>query len=157
MPRYHFEDFTIGRNFTAGPRRVTRAEIITFAAEFDPQPMHLDEEAARGSLLGGLAASGWQTAAIMMDLIAKAFILDTAGMGSPGIDDLKWIRPLRPDDEVTLTGTVLEARASQTKPDRGLVRFRFVLTNQHGEDVAEHTNLIIIGRDRLKRRFCDTV
>jgi acyl dehydratase len=145
-PRYHLEDFTPGRSFGAGPRKVTREEIIAFAAEFDPQPFHLDEEAARRSMLGGLAASGWHTAAIMMALLADAFILDTAGMGSPGIEEMKWLKPLRPGDEVTLSVTVIDARPSQSRPDRGIIRIRAVLTNQAGEAVAEHTNPIMIRR-----------
>jgi acyl dehydratase len=144
MPSLYLDDFTPGRTFVSRPRPVTREEIIAFAAEFDPQPFHLDEEAARKSLLGGLAASGWHTASLMMRLIADTFILETAGMGAPGIDEMKWLKPLRPGDTVTLTGTVLEARRSTSKPDRGLARFRFVLENQHGEAVAEHTNLIMI-------------
>src|SRR5829696_8294868 len=98
MPRYYWEDFVLGAVDEFGPRTVTREEIIAFASEFDPQPMHLDEEAARGTMLGGLAASGWHTCAIFMRMISDWFVLDSASWGGPGVDELKWLRPVRPGD-----------------------------------------------------------
>jgi len=96
VPKYYLEAFSTDWTAEYGPRRVSREEIIGFAAQFDPQPMHLDEEAARHTMLGGLAASGWHTCCIMMKMIADGLLLDTASMGAPGIDEVKWLRPVRP-------------------------------------------------------------
>lgn len=144
--RYYFEDFIPGSSATYGALPVERAEIVAFAAQYDPQPMHLDEAAAAQTLLGGLAASGWQSCAFLMRLIAEAFICDSAGMGAPGIDEVKWLRPVRPGDVLSVRHTVLEARSSQSKPDRGFVKFRFELLNQRGEVVLEQVNSIIFAR-----------
>jgi acyl dehydratase len=124
-PKLYFEDFAVGEVKTYGPRVVTREEIVAFAAEFDPQPMHLDEEAAKHSMLGGLAASGWHTCSLMMRLICDGFVLDTASMGSPGVDEIKWLAPVRPGDSLSVKATVLEARVSNSKPNRGFVTFRY--------------------------------
>jgi len=124
-PKLYFEDFAVGEVKTYGPRVITREEIVAFAAEFDPQPMHLDEEAARQGMLGGLAASGWHTCSLMMRLICDGFVLDTASMGSPGVDEIKWLAPVRPGDSLTVRATVLETRVSNSKPTRGFVTFRY--------------------------------
>src|SRR5271170_789572 len=102
MSLLHFEDFAIGRTESYGAYRVTREEIVAYARQFDPQPMHLDEEAAKRSLLGGLAASGWHNCAILARLLNDGFIKDTAIMGAPGIDEMKWLVPVRPNDVLTL-------------------------------------------------------
>ena len=133
MPKYYFEDFSVGQVVEYGPRRVSREEIIAFAAQFDPQPMHLDEEAARHSMLGGLAASGWHTCALMMRMITDGFLLEAASMGAPGIDEVKWLRPMRPGDVLTVRGTVQSVRASQTKLDRGFVGFLYEVFNERDE------------------------
>jgi acyl dehydratase len=146
MPRFHWEDFTPGSVESYGPRLVTREEIIAFAAEFDPQPMHLDEEAARGTLLGGLAASGWHSCAILMRMSCDWFMLDSSSMGSPGIEEVRWLRPLRPGDHVRLQRTVLEARASRSKPHMGTAKFRYDLLNRSGEIVTSLTCTIMFGR-----------
>ena len=146
MPRFYYEDFQEGSVERFGSRVVTREEIISFAAEFDPQPMHLYEAAARRSPLGGLAASGWHSCAIMMRLIADGFILDSSCMGSPGIEELKWLQPVRPGDRLAVRRTVLEKRTSKSRPELGFVRFRFDLVNQNGETVMEQTNSIMFGR-----------
>lgn len=145
-PRYYFEDFVPGQSAHYGALAVERAEIIAFAAQYDPQPMHLDEAAAAQSLLGGLAASGWQSCAFLMRLIAEEFICDSAGMGAPGIDEVKWLRPVRPGDVLSVRHDVLEARESKSKTDRGFVKFRFTLMNQKGEAVLEQVNSIIFAR-----------
>jgi acyl dehydratase len=139
VPKFYFEDFSVGQVAEYGPRRVTREEIIAFAAQFDPQPMHLDEEAARHTMLGGLGASGWHTCGIMMRLIADGFLLDTASMGSPGIEELNWLKPVRPDDTLNVRATVQNARASQSKPDRGFVSFLYEVFNGRGEPVMTMT------------------
>src|SRR3954469_21577343 len=133
VPKYYLEDFSTAWTAEYGPRRVTREEIISFAAQFDPQPMHLDEEAARHTMLGGLGASGWHTCCIMMKMIADGLLLDTASMGAPGIDEVKWLKPIRPGDSLTVRGHVTGVRASQSKPDRGFVSFLWEVFNERGE------------------------
>jgi acyl dehydratase len=139
VPKYYFEDFSTEWSAEYGPRRVTREEIVSFAAQYDPQPMHLDEEAARNTMLGGLAASGWHSCCIMMKMIADGFLLDTASMGAPGIDEVKWLKPIRPGDSLTMRGKVQWTRASQSKPDRGFVNFFWEVLNDRGEIVMTLT------------------
>jgi acyl dehydratase len=139
MPRIYFEDIAPGTVTRFGPRKITREEIITFAAEFDPQPMHLDEEAAKKTMLGGLSASGWHSCAIMMRLIYDGFLVDAASMGAPGIDEVKWLKPVRPGDELSVRLTALEKREPKTRPDMGFVQFRCELLNQNGEVVLDST------------------
>lgn len=145
-PRLYFEDFTPGQSASYGALRVERDDIIAFAAEYDPQPMHLDDEAARKSLLGGLSASGWQSCAFLMRLIADEFICDSAGMGAPGIDEVQWLKPVRPGDVLSVRHHILEARPSQSKADRGFVKFRFELLNQNSDIVMVQINTIIFAR-----------
>ncbi|WP_315835123.1 MaoC family dehydratase [Bradyrhizobium prioriisuperbiae] len=128
-----FEDFQPGHFGTFGPRHVTREEIIAFAAEYDPQPMHLDEEAAKRSMLQGLAASGWHLCSIMMRMLYDGFLHRAASMGGPGMDELNWVAPLRPGDDITLDITVLEARASKNRPQLGIVTFRAKILNASGQ------------------------
>ncbi len=142
----YFEDFAPGAVATHWPLTVTAEDIIAFAEEFDPQPFHVDARAAENTLLEGLAASGWHTCSLMMRLIAEGFLLSSASMGSPGIEEVKWLKPVRPNDRLTLTRTVVESRPSKSRPDMGLVKFAFVLTNQAGERVATMDNLIMFGR-----------
>ena len=130
-----FEDFVVGRKFFGGPYRVTKEDIFDFAREFDPQPHHLDEEAAKNSMLGGLSASGWQVSAIAMRLFAEA-VLKTNNLGGPGCDDGRWMKPVRPDDVLMLEVEVLNTRASASRPEIGFVKFVWRLFNQR-EQVAE--------------------
>jgi acyl dehydratase len=130
-----FEDLTPGRSLTFPPRAVTRQEIIDFARQWDPQPFHLDEEAARKSIFGGLVASGWHTASLCMRMMVDGLLRHSTSLGSPGVDELRWLKPVRPDDPLTLTVTVLEARPSQSKPDRGSVRIGYTLVKGAGESV----------------------
>ena len=146
MPSLFWEDFKPGRVFEHGPRRLPRDEMIAFAAEFDAQPMHLDEAAARETMLGGLAASGWYLCCILMRMSADAFVLDSSSMGAPGVDEVRWLKPVRPDDELRLRATVLDARASKSRPDMGLVRFGFELFNAAGEKVMTLTTSLMMGR-----------
>lgn len=122
-----FEDFKPGHFGLFGPLRVSREDLIAFASEYDPQPMHLDEEAGRQSMLEGLGGSGWHLCALMGKMFVEGFVLDSTSMGSPGIDELRWLSPLRPDTDLTLSVDVIETRISQSKPDRGLVKFRFAI------------------------------
>ena len=127
-----FEDFPPGRFGTFGPRHVTRDEILAFAAEFDPQPMHLDEEAAAKSMLRGLSGSGWHLCSLMMRMMADGFITRAASLGSPGVDEVRWLRPLRPGESIRVRATVLETRASRSRPQLGFVKFLFELLDSSG-------------------------
>jgi acyl dehydratase len=146
VPQLYWEDFHPGRVFEHGPRRVLRDEMIAFAAEFDPQPMHLDEAAARATMLGGLCASGWYLCCIVMRMVVDAFAHQAASMGAPGVDEVKWLIPVRPDDQVRLRATVIESRASRTRPDLGFVRFTFELFNGEGARVMTLSSSMMMGR-----------
>ena len=137
VPRRFWEDFAPGQVDEYGSRLLTREEIIAFAAEFDPQPMHLDEEAAKKTMLGGLSASGWHTCAVMMRLLYDGFLVNAASMGAPGIDEVKWLKPVRPGDGLSVRLTALSKREPKTRPDMGFVQFRCEVLNQHGEAVLE--------------------
>jgi acyl dehydratase len=141
-----FEDFPPGHFGTFGPRRVTREEILAFAAEFDPQPMHLDEEAAKRSMLKGLSGSGWHLCAIMMRMMVDGFIGRTASLGSPGVNEMRWLVPLRPGDDLTLDVEVEEARVSRSRPETGLVTFKCSARNAAGQALAEMVSPIIVAR-----------
>ena len=131
-PRF-FEDYPPGAVFTGGPITVSEADIIDFARRFDPQPMHTDPRAAKSGSFGGLIASGWHTAALMMRLFATNFLSPASSLASPGIDELRWLKPVRPGDQLILRVTVIEARRSRTKPDQGMVRSLVEILNQKGE------------------------
>src|SRR6478735_12107590 len=136
MTTLTFEDFKPGRFGTFGPCHVTREEMLAFAAEFDPQPMHLDEEAAKRSMLKGLSASGWHLCSIMMRMMCDGFIGRTASLGSPGVNELRWLAPLRPGDDITLDMDVVEARVSRSHPETGIVTFRAVVRNAAGQELC---------------------
>src|SRR6266513_5978391 len=133
MTTLTFEDFTPGHFGRFGPRRVTREEILAFAAEFDPQPMHLDEEAAKRSILKGLSGSGWHLCSVVMRMMFVGFIGRTASLGSPGVNEMRWLAPLRPDDELMLDVDVVEARISRSRPETGIVTFKCAVRNAAGE------------------------
>jgi acyl dehydratase len=138
-PRY-FEDFLAlvdSAPVELGSHVFTTSDIIEFARAYDPQPMHTDPEQARSSIYGGLIASGWHTAAIYMRLLVDSVIGASESLGSPGIENLRWLRPVRPGDTLTARFSVLEARPSESRPDRGIVRSRGEMQNQNGEVVME--------------------
>jgi acyl dehydratase len=141
-----FEDFPVGHFGTFGPRRVTREEILAFAAEFDPQPMHLDEEAASRSMLQGLSASGWHLCSIMMRMMFDGYIGRTASLGSPGVNELRWLAPLRPGDDLMLDIDVAEARVSRSRPETGIVTFKAMVRNAAGQALCEMVSPIIVAR-----------
>src|SRR5271167_5066456 len=141
-----FEDFKPGRVGSFGPRRVTREEILAFAAEFDPQPMHLDEEAAKRSMLEGLSGSGWHLCSIIMRMMFDGFIGRTASMGLPGVYELRWLAPLRPGDDLMLEVDVTQARVSRSRPQTGIVTFKGVVRNAKGEALCEMVTPIIVRR-----------
>jgi acyl dehydratase len=131
----YFEDFTVGQTFGSGRIRVEPERIKSFAAEFDPQPFHLDDSAASRSIFGGLAASGWHTAALTMRLLVDSGIDPAGGIIGAGFDELRWPRPVRPGDELHLESLVLEARPSRSRPDQGWLKMRTTTLNQKEEPV----------------------
>jgi len=131
----YFEDYLPGTVFEYGEVRVEEAEIVEFARRYDPQLIHIDRDAAASGPFGGLIASGWQTATIMMRLLVDRFLPKAASLGSPGIDELRWIRPVRPGDVLRLRVRILEATRSRSKPDRGMVRTLVEVLNQDAEVV----------------------
>jgi acyl dehydratase len=146
LPKYYFEDLPPGTKFHYGPRKVTAEEIVAFAAEFDPQPMHLGPVAEGQSMLGEFIASGWQTCSLMMRMAADGFILDSAAMGAGGVESVRWPSPLRPGDFVSLDVEILDARPSRSRPEMGIVRQRWRLVTQAGDVVGEMTSPLMIGR-----------
>ena len=141
-----FDDFRPGRFGSFGPRHVTREEILAFAAEFDPQPMHLDEEAASRSMLKGLSGSGWHLCAIVMRMMFDGFIGDTASLGSPGVNEMRWLAPLRPGDDLMLDVDVVEARISRSRPETGIVTFKCVARNAAGQALCQMVSPIMVRR-----------
>ena len=133
--RRHYEDLFLGEVIDLGRTTVTREMIITFAREFDPFPFHLDEAAAKASLLGGLAASGWQTAALTLRMLGDTFLNTIASMGGLGFSDLKWKKPVMVGDTIAGTATISELRRSRSHPERGILMLDFDIRNQRGEPV----------------------
>ena len=131
----YFEDYPPGAVFEGGTVEVSEAEILEFARRYDPQTMHTDPAAAAHGFFGGLIASGWHTAALMMRLFAAHFLSPASSLASPGIDELRWLKPVRPGDVLSLRVTVAEARRSRSKPDQGVVRSLVEVLNQEGEVV----------------------
>src|SRR5271169_4277189 len=146
MTTLTFEDFPPGRFGSFGPHHVTREDILAFAGEFDPQPMHLDEEAAKRSMLKGLSGSGWHLCSIMMRMLCDGFIGRTASMGSPGVDELRWLAPLRPGDDLMLEVDVTQARVSRSRPQTGIVTFKGVVRNAGGQALCKIVTPIIVRR-----------
>lgn len=138
--KWAFEDFEEGGTIELGEKAVTAAEIIEFASEFDAQPMHLDEEAGKASILGGLAASGWHTCCVFMRLMCDGFLLDSTSQGSPGLDYVRWKKPVLAGDTLTGRSTVVAKRSSKSKPGLGLVTVQSALVNQRGDVVMELQN-----------------
>ena len=133
MARFAFEDFSVGDVIACTPRTVTADEIIAFAEQFDPQPFHVDEAAGKRSIYGSLIASGWHTVALTMRMVCDAFILDSTSAGSPGVDEVRWLRPVRAGDTIRADVVTLETRPSRSKPDRGVVVTEWRVYNQHDE------------------------
>ena len=142
----YFEDFKPGDVIELGARTITKERILAFAREFDPQPFHTDEEAAKRSIYGGLLASGWHTGSLLMRILYDGLLHDAASLGSPGIDELRWLEPVRPGDTLAGRMTILEAIPSRSKPDRGIIRSLIEMRNQHGAVVLSIRGLSLIGR-----------
>jgi acyl dehydratase len=146
MTVLYLEDFAVGQVFKTGRHKVDKAQIIAFATEFDPQPYHLDEVAARDTVFGGLAASGWHTAAMTMRLVVSGEFKPAGGIIGVGFDELSWPRPVRPGDELTATSEILDVRPSKSKPDRGMIRVKMTTLNQNGETVQSFVGNLIVPR-----------
>lgn len=144
MTKFVYEDFLPGQEFPLGPKHVTAAEIIEFAAEFDPQPMHLDEEAGRASILGGLAASGWHTSSMFMRMMCDCYLLATDAQGAPGIDFMEWKKPVLAGDTLSGRSIVVEGRPMRSRPGIGIVTFRHEVENQRGDLVCLGQNAVMI-------------
>ena len=142
----YFEDFVPGQSALSRRLDVSQDDIVAFASRYDAQDFHVDPEAAKASFVGRLIGSGWHSCALLMRLMTEEFLLDAASMGAPGIDEVKWLRPLLPGDSVSARRTVLESKASRSRPEMGLIRFRLELLNQRDEPILEQTNWIMFGR-----------
>ena len=146
MDRLHFEDFAPGEVVEFGDYEMTAAEIVEFAREFDPQLFHLDPEGARDTFAGGLIASGWHTASVVMRMIYDGFLSRSTSQGSPGVEELEWTKPVRPGDRLRARRTTLSARALRSRPTLGLVAFQFEVFNQNAEIVMRQRNTIFFLR-----------
>src|SRR5213082_1369967 len=146
MTERYLEDFAVGQTFGSGRLRVEKERIESFAAEFDPQPFHLDEEAALHSVFRGLAASGWHTAAVTMRLLVESELKPAGGIIGAGFDEFRWPRPVRPGDELRVESEVLEVRPSKSRPDQGLIKVRTTTLNQNGEAVQVLISNLLVPR-----------
>jgi len=142
----YLEDFEPGAVFPAGSVQLSEDEILEFARRYDPQVFHVDPDAARASIYGGLIASGWQTIAVTMRLLVDHVFNHAVSMGSPGVDEIRWHRPVRPGDTLYPRVTVLETRVSRSKPDRGVLQFRVDVDNQDGELAMSMVGAAFVGR-----------
>ena len=145
--KYYWEDFTPGWEYESPPRTLSAQEIVAFAREYDPQFYHSDEEAAKSSPFGGLIASGWQTCSVAMRLMCDGYLLQTSCIGSPGLEELRWLKPVRPGDSLRLRSTVLEQTLSKKDSGRGTVKFRWDVLNQNGQVVCS-----MVARQHYRRR-----
>jgi acyl dehydratase len=146
MPELTFEDFEPGQVLELGSHVVTEEEIVAFARQWDPQPFHVDPEAAKESVFGGLIASGWHTGALWMRLYVDSLLEGSTGTGSPGIEELRWLAPVRPGDTLSGRLTVLDATPSERRPDRGTIRIRGEMVNQDGVTVMSMVSRGHFGR-----------
>ena len=141
----YFEDYPPERSFDCGSFTLDQAEIIAFAGQYDPQPFHVDPVAAKDGPYGGIIASGWHTTSMMMRQVVENFLSPQTSLGAAGVDEIRWPRPVRPGDTLHVRAVILEARRSQSKPDRGIVRTRLEVTNQNGDTAmtAIATNFVL--------------
>ena len=143
----YWEDLDVGSKTEFGSYDVTREEVLEFARKYDPQPFHLSDEAAAKTHFGRIAASGWHTAAITMRVIVDALTkVQQAGLGSPGVDELRWLRPVYPGDTLTVRGEIIEKTPSRSKPGLGTIRTKTTVTNQDGVDVMQYSSIVLMQR-----------
>jgi acyl dehydratase len=140
-----YEDLEAGKTYEVGSHTFTRDEVVHFAEQFDPQPFHLSEAAGEASMFGGLVASGWHTCSVMMGMLVRNFLRDSTSMGSPGIDEIRWLKPTRVGDTLTMFNTIVSKRVSASKPDRGIVETRWDGVNQHGETIVTVRSKALFG------------
>ena len=146
MTERYLEDFAVGQTYGSGRLRIDKERIKAFAAEFDPQPFHLDEEAARDTIFRGLAASGWHTAALTMRLLVESELRPAGGIVGAGFDEFRWPRPVRPGDELRVESEVLEVRPSKSRPEQGLIKVKTTTLNQNDEAVQISVGNLIVPR-----------
>jgi acyl dehydratase len=147
----YLEDFAVGQTFGSGRLRVDEERIRSFAAEFDPQPFHLDAAAARSSIFRGLAASGWHTAAMTMRLLVESELKPAGGIVGAGFDEFRWPRPVRPGDELHLDIEVMEVRPSKSRPEQGLIKVKTTTVNQNGEAVQVSVGNLVVPRRPVEK------
>ncbi len=150
--KYFWEDLPVGTTLEIGSTTVDREEVIAFASKYDPQPFHLDEDAAAKSMFGKLSASGWHTCSMAMGLMVRGFLHESSSLGSPGLESLKWLKPVYPGDTLTLRQRIVESRPMKSRPDVGLTRTLWEMFNQRGEQV-----LLMDGYGMFRRRTPDAV
>jgi acyl dehydratase len=143
---WYFEDFEPGQDIDLGTRTVTEDEIVAFARAFDPQPFHVDRAAAAASIYGGVIASGWHTCSMMMRMVVDGLMNRAASMGSPGLEDVRWLAPVRAGDTLNVRYRTTQVKASASKPDRGVVWSKWVAINQHGDTVCTVEGMGMFGR-----------
>lgn len=143
---WYFEDFEPGQDIDLGTRTVTEEEIVAFAREYDPQPFHVDHDAAAQSIFGGVIASGWHTCGMMMRMVVDGLMNRSASMGSPGLDGVRWLAPVRAGDTLNVHYQTVKVKASASRPDRGVVWSKWVAINQHGETVCTVEGMGMFGR-----------
>ena len=144
--KFFWEDFVVGERVLLGSKSISKQEIIDFAIQHDPQYFHVDEDKARTSQFNGLIASGWQTCCIVMKLMCDSYLLETDSMGSPGLENVKWLKPVRPNDTLEVFRTILETRKSLTKKNLGILKLLFEAFNQNGELVFSTVTIQMVGR-----------
>jgi acyl dehydratase len=146
MTERYLEDYAVGQTYGSGCLRVDEARVKTFAAEFDPQPFHLDDKAAHGTIFGALAASGWHTAAMTMRLLVEGDLKPAGGIIGLGFDEFRWPKPVRPGDELRVESEILEVRPSKSRPDQGLIKVRTTTLNQNNEPVQITVGNLLVPR-----------
>ncbi len=144
--KYYWEDFNVGERMVLGTKTFTEEEIIRFAKEFDPQPFHVDKEKAEQSFFGGIIASGWHTCSVAMRMMCDAYLNESASIGSPGVDNIRWLKPVRPGDTLRAERVILESRASSSKADIGIVKSRWETFNQQNELVMSMEGISMFKR-----------
>ncbi len=148
----YWEDFRVGERVLMGSVKVTKEDIVRFAVEYDPQLFHIDEKAGESSIFGGLIASGWHTCSLVMKMMCDSYLLDSASMGSPGMENIKWVKPVRPNDVLTGFRTTIETKSSRSKPDRGFVKTLFEVFNDSQELVMSMEGVGMFRRKNVNKK-----
>ena len=152
MVKNYWEDFRVGERVLMGSVKVTKDDIVRFAVEYDPQVFHIDEKAGESSIFGGIIASGWHTCSLVMKMMCDSYLLDSASMGSPGMENIKWVKPVRPNDVLTAFRTTIETKSSRSKSDRGIVKTLFEVFNDSQELVMSMEGLGMFRRKNVNKK-----